>query len=151
MVKKLPPVWDTWVWPLGQEDPLGKEMATHSSILAWGVPWTEEPGGLQSMELQRVRHNLVKKQQFITLTTSNFWLYSEVLREDILHLLAICSPSFSLATFILLAKSLACSAASFLFCLMCCFFRAIHQCLCCITWCNKMVNVGSLVLSFFFV
>ena len=42
---------------LGQEDPLEKEMATHSSILAWRIPWTEEPGGLQSTGLQRVRHN----------------------------------------------------------------------------------------------
>ena len=44
---------------LGQEDPLEKEMATHSSILAWEVPWTEEPGGLQSMSHERVGHNLV--------------------------------------------------------------------------------------------
>ena len=42
---------------LGQEDPLKKEMATYSSILAWEIPWTEDPGGLQSMGLQRVRHN----------------------------------------------------------------------------------------------
>ena len=47
----------------GQEDPLEKEMATHSSILAWRIPWTEEPGGLQSMGLQRVGHDLVTKQQ----------------------------------------------------------------------------------------
>ena len=46
-----------WVWSLGQEDPLEKEMATHSSILAWRIPWTEEPGKLQSMGLQRVRHD----------------------------------------------------------------------------------------------
>ena len=45
------------VLPLGREDPLEKEMATHSSIPAWKIPWTEEPGGLQSMESQRVRHN----------------------------------------------------------------------------------------------
>ena len=44
---------------LSQEDPLEKEMATHSSILVWEIPWTEEPGGLQSMELQRVEHDLV--------------------------------------------------------------------------------------------
>ena len=47
---------DTWVLSLGREDFLEKEMATHSSILAWRIPWTEEPGGLQSMGLQRVRH-----------------------------------------------------------------------------------------------
>ena len=45
----------TWVWSLGWEDPLEKDMATHSSILAWEIPWTEEPGGLQSMWSQRVR------------------------------------------------------------------------------------------------
>ena len=48
---------ETRVWSLGQEDPLEKHMATHSSILAWRIPWTEEPGRLQSMGLQRVRHN----------------------------------------------------------------------------------------------
>ena len=48
---------------LGQEDPLEKEMATHSSILVWEIPWAEEPGGLQSMGSQRVRHNLATKQQ----------------------------------------------------------------------------------------
>ena len=48
---------ETWVRSLGQEDPLEKEMATHSSILAWRIPWTEEPGGLQSTRLQRVGHD----------------------------------------------------------------------------------------------
>ena len=48
---------ETWVRSLGQENPLEKEMATHSSILAWRIPWTEEPGGLQSMGLQRVGHD----------------------------------------------------------------------------------------------
>ena len=57
MVKNLPAMWETWVQSLGWEDPLGKEMATHSSILAWRIPWTEENGGLQSMALQKVRHN----------------------------------------------------------------------------------------------
>ena len=58
MVKSLPAVQDTWVQSLGSEDPLEKGMATHSSILAWRIPWTEEPGGLQSMGSQRVRHDL---------------------------------------------------------------------------------------------
>ena len=48
-VNKLPEMWETRVQSVGQEDPLEKEMATHSSILAWRIPWTEEPGGLQSM------------------------------------------------------------------------------------------------------
>ena len=56
-LKHLPSMQETWVRSLGQEDPLEKGMATHSSILAWGIPWTEEPGGLQSMGSQRVRHD----------------------------------------------------------------------------------------------
>ena len=52
-LKCLPAMRETWVQSLGQEDPLEKEMATHSSILAWRISWTEEPGGLQSMGLQR--------------------------------------------------------------------------------------------------
>ena len=54
MVKSLPAVWETWVRSLGQEDPLEKEMATHSSNLAWEIPWTEEPGGLPPIGLHRV-------------------------------------------------------------------------------------------------
>ena len=60
MVKNLPAVqemYETWVGFLGWEDPLEEDMATHSSILAWSIPWTEEPGGLQSTGLQRVGHN----------------------------------------------------------------------------------------------
>ena len=53
-VKNLPAIQETLVRSLGQEDPLEKEMATHSSVLAWRIPWTEETGGLQSMGLQRV-------------------------------------------------------------------------------------------------
>ena len=56
-VKGLPTTWETWVQSLGQEDLLEKEMATHSSTLAWKIPWIEEPGGLQSMVSQRVRHD----------------------------------------------------------------------------------------------
>ena len=57
IVENLPAMWETWVRSLGWEDPLEKEMATHSSILAWRIPWTEEPAGLQSMGLQRVGHD----------------------------------------------------------------------------------------------
>ena len=56
-VKHLSAMLETRVQSLGQEDPLEKEMATHSSILAWRIPWTEEPGRLQSMGSQRVGHN----------------------------------------------------------------------------------------------
>ena len=57
MIKNLPAMLETPVCFLRQEDPLEKGMATHSSILAWRIPWTEKPGGLQSMGSQRVRHN----------------------------------------------------------------------------------------------
>ena len=57
MVKNLPAMKETRVRSLGREDPLEKGMAAHSSILAWRFPWTEEPGGLQSMGLQRIKHN----------------------------------------------------------------------------------------------
>ena len=57
MVKRLPAMWETWVRSLGGEDLLEKDMAPHSSILAWKIPWTEEPGGLQSTGLQRVGHD----------------------------------------------------------------------------------------------
>ena len=59
MVKNPPAVQETWVRSLGQEDPLEKDVAPHSSILAWRIPWTEEPSGLQSMGWQRVRHDWV--------------------------------------------------------------------------------------------
>ena len=57
MVKNLPAMWKTWVQSLGWEDSLEKGKATHSSFLAWRIPWTEEPRGLQSMGSQRVRHD----------------------------------------------------------------------------------------------
>ena len=56
-IKNLPVMQETWVQSLGWEDPLKKGMTTHSSILAWKIPWTEEPGRLQSMGLQRVGHD----------------------------------------------------------------------------------------------
>ena len=57
MVKSLPATWETWVQSLGQEDPLEKELATHCSILAWRISWTEEPGRLESMGSQKVDTN----------------------------------------------------------------------------------------------
>ena len=62
-VKNLPAVQKTWVQSLGWDNPLGKEMANHFNIVAWKIPWTEEPGGLQSMGLQRVRHDWATEQQ----------------------------------------------------------------------------------------
>ena len=57
IVKNLPAMWETRVWSMDREDPLKKEMATHSSVPAWRIPWTEEPGGLQPMGSQRVRQD----------------------------------------------------------------------------------------------
>ena len=57
MVKKLPPIQETQVQSLGQEDSLEEEMGTYSSILAWRIPWTEEPGGLWFIGSQKVRHD----------------------------------------------------------------------------------------------
>ena len=62
-VKNPPAMQEMWVQSLGLEDPLEKETETQSSILAWKIPWTEEPGGLQSMGSQRVEYELVSKQQ----------------------------------------------------------------------------------------
>ena len=56
-IVKLPTMWETWVQSLGWEDLLEREMTTHSSILAWKIPWMEEPGRLQSMGSQRVEHD----------------------------------------------------------------------------------------------
>ena len=74
VVKNLPTVWEVWVRSLGWEDPLEKGMATHSSILSWRAPWTEEPGGLQSMESQRVGHNwATNTDTHISLVNVGYW------------------------------------------------------------------------------
>ena len=62
LVKNLPIVLETWVRSLGWEDPLEKEMTTHFSIIAWKIPWTEEPSALQSMGLQRIGHDCSPRQ-----------------------------------------------------------------------------------------
>ena len=63
LVKNLPAIQETWVQSLGWEDPLKEEMAAHFSILAWDIPWTEEPGGLQSMGPQGLKLNIQKTNQ----------------------------------------------------------------------------------------
>ena len=68
-VKHLPTMWETRVQSLGQEDPLEKEMATHSSILAWKIPWMKDPGRLQSIGLQKVGHN------WVTSLTHSIYIY----------------------------------------------------------------------------
>ena len=80
-VKRLSTMWETQVQSLGQEDPLEKEMATHSSILAWRIPWTEEPDGLQSMGSQRVNYDKVTNtltftQSFSLFLNGSYSMYS---------------------------------------------------------------------------
>ena len=83
-VKSAPAMQETRDWPLGQEDPLEEEMATHSSILAWEVSWTEEPGGLQSMGLQRVgrdwatEHTLTFKNREISQKNRDSWIFLKI-------------------------------------------------------------------------
>ena len=74
MVKNLPVMQEMRVQSLGQEDPLEKGMATHSSILAWRIPWAEKPGGLQSVGSQRVRHDLATKQQILYMIAAELCL-----------------------------------------------------------------------------
>ena len=96
-VKNLPAMQETWVQPLGREDPLEKKMATHFSVLAWNIPWTEKPGGLQSIGWHRVGHNwsdLTSSMWFlppamytpplITATVIMHFIYST--RKEHLHL-----------------------------------------------------------------
>ena len=75
-VKSLPAMRVTWVWSLGWEDPPEKEMATHSRILAWRIPWTEEPGGLQSMGSQRVGHDWVTTFHLLLSEPQNTYLWN---------------------------------------------------------------------------
>ena len=80
-LKCLPSMQETWVWSLGWEDPLEKEMATHSSILAWRIPWMEELGGLQSMGSQRVRHNWGSSVHFTSILIGD-WSKGESIGWD---------------------------------------------------------------------
>ena len=96
VVKNFPAMQEKWemhVWPLDWEDPLEKEMATHSSILVQEIPWTEEPSGLQSMGPQRVRHHLATKQQqqqlasHITCVPAVLWTQDVSLTPGTTHML----------------------------------------------------------------
>ena len=84
MVKNLLAVWETWVRSLGREDPLEKELATHSSVLAWEIPWTEEPGGPQSIGSQRVGHEQsdLAPTPFHTVSMSLFSMSASPQRMD---------------------------------------------------------------------
>ena len=80
VVKNLPAMQETQVWSLGWEDPQEEGMATHSSILAWRVPWTEEPGGLQSIQWQRVGHDWSDWActHIFSIFTSYMWAWKDV-------------------------------------------------------------------------
>ena len=78
MVKRLPVMWETRVQSLGQEYPLEEKMATHSHTLAWKIPWTEEPGGLQSMGLQRAGHNRATSLSFFLYGYTTFYLSVQI-------------------------------------------------------------------------
>ena len=81
MVKNVPVMQETWVWSLGQEDPMEKGMATHSSILTWRIPWIEEPGKLQFMESQRVRHDWATEHAHINRYTEVEGFYAQTVSE----------------------------------------------------------------------
>ena len=94
MVKNLPAMWETWVWSLGREDPLKKWMATDFSILAWRIPWTEEPGRLQSLGSQWVRHDYVTNTlTFQLVCVCAAYLTLQVLKDRYLCPLQSCSPA----------------------------------------------------------
>ena len=79
MVKRLPAMWETRVRFLGREDPLEKEMATHSSTLAWKIPWMEEPDRLQSMGLQRwLTFTYIKRASLVTQMVKNLSAMQEI-------------------------------------------------------------------------
>ena len=91
LVTNLPAIWETWIQSLGREDALGMGMATHSSILAWRIPWTEEPGGLQSMESQRVKHDWVTNTFtfFKYMPRSGIAIYSFLMNLHMLSMVVI--------------------------------------------------------------
>ena len=102
-LKRLPPMWETWVRSLGREDPLEKEMAIHSSILAWRIPWTEKPSSLQSTGWQRVGHDWVTSPH----------LYKWTRRKYILSLL-LDNETYTISKTVLMATTY-CLAIIFLF------------------------------------
>ena len=94
VVKNCLLMQETQVQSLGQEDPLEKEMATHSSILTLRIPWTEEPGGLQSMGSQRVRHNLATKRKWRKPVTSVAHLYAKHISGHCRAIALLCLRKF---------------------------------------------------------
>ena len=112
LVKNLPAIQKTWVHSLGQEDPLEKEMATHSGFLAWEIPWTEEPGGLQSMGSQRVGHNSATKT-ILCIHTHTYKCTNHT------YILMICFTDLIL-TF--------CNSYEYYICIWACDFTSVYTC-----------------------
>ena len=95
-IKRLPAMQETWVRSLGWEDPLEKEMATHSNILAWRIPWTEEPDGLQSMGSQRVGHDWASSHLTYIFYNWRFVSFDHISHHTkILQYYWLCSPHCS--------------------------------------------------------
>ena len=92
-VKNPPAMQETRVPSLGQEDPLEEGMATHSSILAWRNPWTEEPEGLQSVGSHRVRHDWATKQQHRAYILAQKWKYHKILIQESINILHMIWPN----------------------------------------------------------
>ena len=88
-LKRLPGMRETWVWSLSWEDPLEKEMATHSSTLAWRIPWMEEPGRLQSMGLQRVGHDWATS---LSLSIYNTYIWTVTVATKLKHTCSYDKP-----------------------------------------------------------
>ena len=121
-LKHLPAMRETWVRSLGQEDPLEKEMATHTSILAWKIPWMEEHGGLQSRGSQRVGHDwatslhlyiymtqtkvLMPKVLMLTIAGSNTTLKTKEDKDSLNHYFCIPIPVFVIVEWILETKAI---------------------------------------------
>ena len=96
MVKNLPVVQETWVWSLGQEDPLEKGMATHSSVVAWRIPWTEEPGGLHSRGSKARLDWVTGTFTFTFRVIINRWKLSTAWTKTVFWLFYLSIVSFSL-------------------------------------------------------
>ena len=98
-VKHLSTVWEIWVQSLGWEDPLEKEMAIHSSTIAWKIPWTEEPGRLQSMGLQRVGHDWVTSRSRYQI----MW-FANISSQSVVYIFFLFTMSLEEQKFLILLK-----------------------------------------------
>ena len=129
MAKSLPAVWENQAWSLGWEDPLEKEMVTHSCVLAWKIPWMEEPGRLQSMGSQRVRHNWA-----FTFFPQLLVMISYLCAGDFLPLLYVCLYQWAFSSLIFLFQVVDSRARAVFFSIvtklvLCCWILLAFACL----------------------